>query len=86
MRYYGLTDVQMEVMASEAVDDAVSKVVILPVFDSVVVSNVEIRPTALVTSDVHALLSTLLLRSVIWPACTAVPRAPAAPSPRPNKD
>ena len=51
-----------------------------------VASNVATRATAAVTSDVHALLSTLLLRSVICPACTAVPRAPAAPSPTPNID
>ena len=49
-------------------------------------SNDVTRATAAVRSDVHALLSTLLLRSVICPACTAVPRAPAAPSPRPNSD
>ena len=52
----------------------------------VVDSNDVIRATAAVTSEVHALLSTLLLRSPIWPACTKVPRAPAAPSPRPNVD
>ena len=71
---------------TEAVGLLASKVVILPVLASVVVSNVEIRPTAAVTSDVHALSSTLSLRSPIWPACTAVPRAPAAPSPTLSND
>ena len=62
----------MAVIEEAAVDEAVS--------------SDAIRATAAVTSDVHALLSTLLLRSFIWPACTAVPRAPAAPSPTPNID
>ena len=52
----------------------------------VVVSKVVIRAVAAVKSEVHALLSTLLDRSVICPACIAVPRAPAAPSPTPNSD
>ena len=54
--------------------------------DDVEDSNDAMRVRAAVTSDDHALLSTLLLRSVIWSACTAVPIAPAAPSPRPNSD
>ena len=45
-------------------------------------SNDVMRLTAAVTSDVPALLSTLLLKSY----AATVPRAKAANSPRPNRD
>ena len=52
----------------------------------VAVSNDDMRPTALVKSVAEAFSSTLSLRLVNWPACTADPIAPVAPSPRLTTD
>ena len=55
----------MEDNAAVCVDIAAVFVAIAAVLVDVVVSNVEIRLTALVTSDIEAFWSTLLLRSLI---------------------
>ena len=49
------------------------------------VSNDAIRLTALVKSDVHALLSTSSLRVDICPPCMAAPNVPTPPSATANR-
>ena len=75
------TAVQIEVMDDVAEDDEVPKVAMVAVAVANWVSNVAIRVVASAKSVASALSLTCCSKLEIWPDCTAVPKAPTAPSP-----